>query len=151
MKKGALLILLLIIMLTFTGCGTPVSNNNDLNNKSDYQLEEVTNSNNLNEDVVNQFENLAKQRGYIIFELDDKKILFISLGEKNTSGFDLKHTKIFEVNGNIVITIEEIEPTDMVAQVISYPYKLYWLKGDITDIEKIKVVSDTGEELELLK
>lgn len=148
MKKIALLILLLITMLTFTACGSPVSSNNEPN--SNYNLEEITESSKLNEDLLNQFENLAKQRGYTIVELDDKKILFIGLGEKNTGGFDLNLTKISEVNDNIVITIEEIEPTDMVAQVISYPYKLYWLKGDIADIEKVKVVTDSGEEFTYL-
>lgn len=148
MKKATLLILISIMLLIFTACGTPVNSNEPNNNlnTADYQLEEIVDNSILNEDLLNRFESLAKQRGYTIVELNDKKILFISLGEKNTSGFNLKPKNISEENDNIVITIEEIKPTELVAQVISYPYKLYWLKDNITDITKVKVVDGSGEE-----
>lgn len=142
--------LLILTFFIFAGCSTNIVETNSVKNgisSGELLLEEAKESD-LPKELLDQSISLSQQRGYSIYKHGENEyILFVALGEKNTAGFDLSGKEItINEDGQIQVIIEEKEPgtNEMVAEVITYPHKFFWIKGEIADIDKVTVLNQKG-------
>lgn len=142
--KKILVIFITLILLTVVGCNNldNVQTTDNDGSISDVILKEVL-------DV--EFEVNQMDRGYSIFEYDNKSIIVISLGKQNTGGFDILAPTVSQENNSYLIKFEEVIPDGMVAEVITYPTKLFWLNDDFNTSYNIKVVNNIGEEFSYIE
>ena len=73
--------------------------------------------------ATDDLNSVYKERGYYITEKDNKVLITIAAGMKNTGGFAIKINDIKINNKNVKIYIKETEPPkdSNVIQVINYP------------------------------
>ncbi|MCV9928878.1 protease complex subunit PrcB family protein [Flavobacterium sp. LS1R49] len=57
-------------------------------------------------------------------DIHKANFIVLNMGEKNTGGYSIGVEKVEETDKNIIITVKETapNPSDMVMQVITYPY-----------------------------
>ena len=82
--------------------------------------------NNLEYKIIqetNIYDSTYNEKGYYINESVEKVILTIAMGEKPTSGYEIKIKKIEINNDKITIEVEETKPynKNVTLQVITYP------------------------------
>lgn len=104
------------------------------------------------ETILNAIDELKLDRGYYVF--DSKQYgtgkttyVLICGGEKRTGGYDIEVVSKKVKNGQLQVTVKEIEPKQgsMVIQVLTYPYVLF--KTD-ADFKTIKITN--AEDYEFL-
>lgn len=154
MKKVLIIFLTAIFSIVLVSCnntavvGNEAKENSKTVSSDNYVLEEIENIEAIPLEFRKDFGELAKQRGYKLIQTGEQEyLLFIALGEKSTAGYDVILKGITEENDKLTIAIEEQKPAEMAAQVISYPSKAFWLKGDIKDISNINVTDNNGKFL----
>lgn len=136
MKKTLMLIFTFLLILTSTACSTDAVNQNG--ETSSIVIEEITDLTSLDKSILDSFDNLKQQRGYHLFDAsENQNILLISLGEKRTAGYDIVNPVVKVKDNTVNVTIEEIMPDGMAAQVITYPYKAFYLKGKLDGLDLI--------------
>lgn len=91
--------------------------------------------------ILEAIETIKFNRGYYLFNpeeysTEDKSYLLICAGEKNTGGYDVEIKSLAYEKDTVVVKIEETSPAadEMVTQVITYPYVLFIIDSNITDI-----------------
>lgn len=146
MKKYIISILFLALILSFAGCNNPTTSNQI----EGLELVEVENISTLTEEIQTQTNEIAKERGYYLLHNGNDALLVISLGQKPTAGFDIINQKVIIEDGKTTITFEEIEPKEVAAEVITYPFKVYKLNGNIDDEAKLVVKNHAGELFNLI-
>lgn len=82
--------------------------------------------NNLEYKIIqetNIYDSTYNEKGYYINESGEKVILTIAMGEKPTSGYEIKIKKVEINNDKITIEVEETKPynKNVTLQVITYP------------------------------
>lgn len=88
--------------------------------------------------IINLINIYKKSKGFVYYT-DDKggyTYIGILMGQKNTGGYSLKVTDVQNNDGKTNVFVEEIWPSesDIVIQVITYPYVIIRVKGTISNI-----------------
>lgn len=118
MKKNMISVAtILLIIIIFSKIILMTTNPNTKNNDSKHDIT----YNILN---TNKEKSIYKEKGYYIYKTEDNKVLItIAAGMKNTGGFSIDIKDIVINNKKVKIYIKETEPRKdrIVNQVISYP------------------------------
>ncbi len=162
-KYVGFLILVVLIIVSAVGCTSITmgkdffseeNGQNEKNTSSEtIMLEEINDINQLPKEVTKLLNQLSKNRGYTIIKSEeDTFLLFVALGEKSTGGYSLKRKELKIENESITVVIEEIEPAPgtMVTEAFTYPHKIFWLKGNLKDINQVKVINQYGESFPMI-
>ncbi|MBN1624593.1 MAG: protease complex subunit PrcB family protein [Clostridia bacterium] len=95
------------------------------------EFEEIT-EDDLDVEMANLINDMALEGGFYYWvDSEGTYTVFIGLGERPTSGYEIKVLSVEDNEGKTNITVEETKPAedDMVAQVITYPYTVVQMKG----------------------
>lgn len=161
MKVKKALVLAMVVLITLvclTACSFPAegkeSKSEELSGKNEdsdskIKYEQIKNEENIPPNIKSIIESLKKKRGFAYFQEDEDTILFISMGEKNTAGYEIKVKSIEAVGDTVKVIVSEKTPgkDEIVAQVITYPYTIVRVEGIV---KSFKVVNEKGEEFNLL-
>jgi|LSQX01.2.fsa_nt_gb PBP1b-binding outer membrane lipoprotein LpoB len=108
---------------------------------------EVLDIEDLDEDLQGQVEDLIKEEGLVVLD-EENSIVLVSLGERPTGGYALT-AAVEKQQDEILVKIAEIEPDEDAAttQVITYPYIILKIDGDVSNIKLVEAenVSDTED------
>ncbi|RKD32073.1 protease complex subunit PrcB family protein [Thermohalobacter berrensis] len=136
-RKLSIYLIILSLSILSVGCNSHENTSNSIS----YEILQDS----MPEYLEGTIETIKTQKGFTVLQSEnDKDILFISLGEKPTAGYNIKLETIKVENDKISVIIEEVEPKkgEMVAQVITYPFVL--VKFDENIEGKIQVSNTTG-------
>jgi len=151
-RFAAIILLVALVVLSFTACGSGGRDNKTADNSgiADKGIEfKELGDEELPQDIKIEIENLKHRRGYASFETEEGLILFIAMGERNTTGYEIKVKSVEKVDGTTTITVIERQPgkDELVGEAITYPYTVISLRKSTGSF---RVVNESGDEFGLL-
>src|SRR5690606_8873188 len=118
----------LIIEISRCAKGWMITGRTLMPNGSPAQVPEILTyeilDNNIPKELDAIIDSIGTKRGYsVIRSSGNEHIIFIGAGQKPSAGYDINVKYIENVNGKIVITVEETSPKpgSIVATVLTYP------------------------------
>ncbi|WP_018248568.1 protease complex subunit PrcB family protein [Orenia marismortui] len=155
MKSKITLVLLLFLLLT--GCNQNLLQEGELLYKNTEDLKGEWQESNYPEDsrfVLIDDNNLLQLqeelRGVKGLRLDDQLAIYITLGERPSGGYGIQIKQVRKKDNKLLVVVKAVgpAPTDMVTQIITYPYDIVKLPlEELGKIKKVIFISEKGNKL----
>ncbi|TDX52363.1 protease complex subunit PrcB family protein [Orenia marismortui] len=155
MKSKITLMLLLFLLLT--GCNQNLLQEGELLYKNTEDLKGEWQESNYPEDSrfvliddknLDQFQ--EELRGVKGLRLDDQLAIYITLGERPSGGYGIQIKQVRKKDNKLLVVVKAVgpEPTDVVTQIITYPYDIVKLPlEELGKIKKVIFISEKGNKL----
>lgn len=148
---------MLLLFLLLTGCNQNLLQEGELLYKNTEDLKGEWQESNYPEDSrfvliddknLDQFQ--EELRGVKGLRLDDQLAIYITLGERPSGGYGIQIKQVRKKDNKLLVVVKAVgpEPTDVVTQIITYPYDIVKLPlEELGKIKKVIFISEKGNKL----